>query len=212
VPSVVFTPGSYAVPLNRPDVAPFGGGYDPVEPAVSVNRTDPGNVAISSQNWIQVSTNGGATFPAAARFYPPPEATEYFGDTTTAFDADGRLYWANLLQLGDLRHVYVTQVDPITAAPIGTLAFVPVPPGLPKDDKSFLAADTDLAGISPYRNNLYVAFSRLVPLAPTGQWRAFFARSTNQARSWTNVRQLSTDAEGLAWGYGEAMTSTKPRK
>jgi hypothetical protein len=66
------------------------------------------------------------------------------------------------------------------------------------DDKEFLLADIDPAGISPYRNNLYVAFSRYV--YQDDQWHAFFARSTDQAGSWTNVRQLSSGAEGLAFG------------
>src|SRR5262249_23227674 len=67
--SAQFTPAPYAVPANRPDtplthISPA----TPVEPYLSVNPADPGDIAVSSQNGIRVSTTAGGSFISATRF------------------------------------------------------------------------------------------------------------------------------------------------
>jgi hypothetical protein len=50
--TVQFTPNSYVLPANRPDVplgtisGNFGG--SPIEPMLVINHSDPGNIAVSS--------------------------------------------------------------------------------------------------------------------------------------------------------------------
>src|SRR6516162_1079349 len=81
LPSVQFTPAPYAVPANRPDtpltsISQFNG---TVEPYVSVNPADRGEIAVSSQSGIRVSTSAGGTFPGGTRF---PGSN---GDTVTTY-------------------------------------------------------------------------------------------------------------------------------
>src|SRR5690348_12150190 len=58
LPSVQFTPGPYAVPGNRPDTALTQlSAARLVEPYLSVNPTDPANIAVSAQKYLGVSTN-----------------------------------------------------------------------------------------------------------------------------------------------------------
>ena len=59
LPSVVFTPDSYAVPSNRADI-PLGVAGFPQEPQVTMNPHDPTQLAVSSQNFIKVSTDDAA--------------------------------------------------------------------------------------------------------------------------------------------------------
>src|SRR5262249_13535344 len=68
--SVQFTPAPYAVPANRPDTPltrfqPYGGF---VEPYLSVNPADPGDIAVSSADGIRVSTTAGGSFTGTTRF------------------------------------------------------------------------------------------------------------------------------------------------
>src|SRR5262249_51365882 len=90
--SVQFTAAPYAIPAHQPEVAlgTFSGDA-PVEPAFSLSPTDPGNVAVSSQKGIRVSTNDGGTFTGNTSF---PGGTG--GDTSTVYDSAGRLFWVNL--------------------------------------------------------------------------------------------------------------------
>src|SRR5262245_41049055 len=58
-PAVTFTASPFTLTEVNGEATPglfFGG---PIEPTVSVNPKDPGNVVISSQDGLQVSTNGG---------------------------------------------------------------------------------------------------------------------------------------------------------
>jgi hypothetical protein len=65
--SVQFTPAPYAVPGSRPDTPLTRmGSFGPVEPNVSLNTQDPGQVAVSSQNAIRVTTNDGGNFTNVA--------------------------------------------------------------------------------------------------------------------------------------------------
>src|SRR5260221_4789631 len=76
--SVQFSPGPYLVPLvNRADVFPGNTFGNPIEPFISLNPTDPGNLTVSSQNGLQVTGHvpfnaGGPTnfTPASPTGYP----------------------------------------------------------------------------------------------------------------------------------------------
>src|SRR6516164_8033882 len=61
--SVQFTPAPYAVPANRPDTPLTRiSALHPVEPYLSVNPADPGDIAVSSHSGIRVSTSAGGSF------------------------------------------------------------------------------------------------------------------------------------------------------
>jgi hypothetical protein len=88
--SVQFTPAPYAVPGSRPDTPLTAMGTisgTPVEPYVSLNNQDPGQVAVSSQNGVRVTTNDGGNFSNVAAFPVSPSE-----DTSTTYDGAGRLF------------------------------------------------------------------------------------------------------------------------
>lgn len=204
--SVVYMPGPLAAPaVNRNDLmlGQFGG-IPPIEPALTVNPTDPANIALSSQVGLRLTNDAVGTLSPQPMLFPAPQGTRRDGDTSTAFDADGNLFWSNLAiflppQAGR-RDVAAVQVDPHTGR-MGPAFLVPNPQGR-VNDKEFLAADANLFGRSRFRNNLYVAFSQFNPT--TKQFELFFSRSTPPAprgnRVWQAPIQLSVAAEGFAWG------------
>src|SRR6266540_454648 len=175
--SVDFVAGTPVAPaVNRTDVG-LGIVNDPVEPAVSINNTDPGNVIVSSHSQLQATFNEGLSFTSTATFPNVPGQTQNQGDTDTAFDSQGRLFWVNLVRFSATQRDVV--VSPVNLNPPNTVTLgVParVPNGNFIDDKPFLAADANPN--SPFADNLYVAFARIGQAVPN-QWSIYFSRSTD---------------------------------
>jgi hypothetical protein len=90
--SVQFTPGPYAVPGSRPDTPLTQiSNFRPVEPYLSINDQDPGQVAVSSHNGVRVTSNDGGSFSNVGTF---PGSTgggsvggEAFGDSAILREA-----------------------------------------------------------------------------------------------------------------------------
>jgi hypothetical protein len=191
--AVNFVAGTLTTPTNRPDVA-LGHFNQLEEPNLTVNnRVDPGNIAISSQSVILVSSDFFANFRTAT--YPNSR-----GDTWADFDSQGRLFWTNLD--ATTGGVGVTQVD-LTGVPVpGVSVVVQIPPLVPgdsglnqTDDRQALTADDNPN--SPYRDNIYVDWTRFGTRGITASGdrlgtEVFVGSSNNQgqANSWT-VRQVS---------------------
>src|SRR6516225_166150 len=138
LPSVQFTPAPYAVPGNRPDTA-LGriSGVTatlPVEPYLSVNPADPGDIAVSSQNGIRVSTTAGGSFTSAVQFQGFLGGG---GDTSTTYDSAGRLFWVNLSAA--IPTMSIAHLDPATGGIIST-HLVDQAPSVFVDDKDFITA------------------------------------------------------------------------
>jgi hypothetical protein len=174
------------MPANRPDV-PLGAisgnfGESPIEPMLVVNSTEPGNIAVSSEEGLRLTTNAGASFSSPVLFKPPPGATRG-DDTDLQFDGQGRLFWSNRVGASG-SGVAVSQIDPATGASIRSTL---VSRGS-NDDKPFMAIDTNPA--SPFFNNIYVVWSRI----GGGTSQIFFSRSTDQAVTWSKPFQVSDPA------------------
>jgi hypothetical protein len=154
LPSVQFTPAPYAVPGNRPDTALTLNSNPNVEPYLSVNPADPGNIAVSSQGGIRISTDAAGSFTAATGRF----GLNGGGDTSTTYDSAGRLFWVNLTTslTTRLSGVSIDQVDPMTGDIISQHLVDQVPDGSFNDDKDFIAVD-------PSNNNLYVIWTRFGP-------------------------------------------------
>jgi hypothetical protein len=190
--AVTFTAGAYAQPANRADliIAPFPGSFP--ESVAKINPTDAANIAIGVGASWGFSTNGVAGLSTLTGPIVPPVPPGFVntgGDPDLAFDAQGRLYFGHLV-IGSgagSRRVAVEQWNPKTGAIIGAPSVIPSTPGQSNDDKPFLAADANAN--SPHANNLYVVWDRF-GVTP-GQWEVYFARSTDQGQTWTNVQQLS---------------------
>jgi hypothetical protein len=179
LPSVQFTPAAYTVPAHPSDQAlgNFSGGFAPVEPTLSVNALDPGQINVSSQAGLRASTSAGGTFTSPAFF-----SGSGGGDTSTAYDGAGRLFWVNLGGPG----ILISQVNPTTGAVIPGTTFT-VDSG--SDDKEFLAAD-------PRTNNLYVAWTRF---SDTGGTFVDIRRSTNQGQTWSPLVEVDNGFDGFTW-------------
>jgi len=194
------------------------------EPAVAVNPLNPATIVASQFNATTTSTNGGATFappvagtvpPAQAAMSPPYAAA---GDPSLAFDSAGRLFWAHLTtqdlngnNLVDRTEDLSVVVQPVT--PVGTA--VDLTPGVQHDDKPWIAADSN--PLSPFHDNLYVVWSRLVFNATTGREdlaSVQFSRSTDQGVTWSAPTQLNANTEGYVWpsevAVGANATSGSP--
>jgi hypothetical protein len=181
--TVQFTPNSYVLPANRPGV-PLGTisghfGESPIEPMLVVNSTEPGNLAVSSEEGVRLTTNAGATFSPPAFFKPPQGATRG-DDSDLQFDGQGRLFWSNRVGASG-SGIAVSQIDPATGADIRSTL---VTRGS-NDDKPFMAIDTNPS--SPFFNNIYIVWTRI----GGGTSQIFFSRSTDQAVTWSTPRQLS---------------------
>ncbi len=175
VPSVQFTPAPYAVPANRPDT-PLGTltYARPVEPYLSVNPADPGDIAVSSHNGMRVSTAAGASFTGGLGF--PLRGRS--GDTSTTYDSAGRLFWVNVTSPGGLtdNSITIDQIDPSTGTLISQYFVDQVPDSSYTDDKDFIAAD-------PSNNNLYVIWTRF---GPGGSNHVLMRYSSDQGVSWSD--------------------------
>jgi hypothetical protein len=171
------------VPANRPDTSLANvGGIAPVEPYVSVNAADPGDIAISQGNGIRISTTAGGSFTRATAF---PGNT--VGDTATTYDSAGRLFWVNILagQVG----ISIAQVDPTNAGILSTHIVDQVPDSSFQDDKDFIAAD-------PSNNNLYVIWTRF---AADHNNHVLMRVSSDQGVSWSVPVQVDNGSDNFAW-------------
>jgi hypothetical protein len=195
LPSVQFTPAAYATPphLSQVPLSSIGNAA-PVEPALSVNPADPTQLAVSSQEGIRVSTNAGGGFTGTS-YYP----TAGSGDTTTAYDSAGRLFWVSLSSVG----ISITQVNPTTGAIVPNTTFTVDNHGS-HDDKPFMCIDT--SPTSPYRDSIYVVWTWFGGVSGTQVW---VAHSRDQGHTWSPPFQVSTTDpnEGFVW---PATVATAP--
>jgi hypothetical protein len=189
LPSVQFTPAPYAMPANQPDTAltaMSGGGN--VEPYLSVNPADPGNIAVSSQNGIRVSTNAAGGFTPVTQF----PGSLPGGDTSTTFDSAGRLFWVNITSSGGLtaNNVTIAQVDPNTGGVISKHLVDQVPDGTFQDDKEWIAAD-------PTDDNLYVIWTRFGP-GGNNSTHILMRYSSDHGASWSDPVQVDNGSDNFA--------------
>jgi hypothetical protein len=180
--SVQFTPAPYAVPANRPDTPLTRiSALHPVEPYLSVNPADPGDIAVSSHSGIRVSTSAGGSFTGNTIFPVTSGGT----DTSTTYDSAGRLFWVTLTNPGGLWGISIAQVDPTTGGILNTHVVDQVPDSSFSDDKDFVAAD-------PSNNNLYVIWTRY---GPGNNPHIMMRYSSNQGVSWSAPVQVDNGSD-----------------
>lgn len=211
--SVDFLPGPLMAPaVNRTDQQ-LGTGFGAVvESVLAVNNTDPGNIAIASQNTIVISTNAGGSFSAKTGFVSPPGTVQFNGDSGLAFDAQGRLFWSTLKGLvaddpntqqneadADVAVSQVNPSGPNIGKPVSTnplSSYFVFNDSDQADDKDFIAADAN--PLSPHANNLYVVWTK--NSGGSGIYGVYVSRSLDQGKTWlTPPVRVSTDAEGTVW-------------
>ena len=197
--SVTFTPGPYTVPANNTDIPPHASAnitFSPIEPQISVNPANPGQIFFTDQYQSTASTNAGGSFQPLRNF----PLARFGGDTSTVYDAQGNLYWVNIDANNNLPPTIV-QVNPVTGTFIGIPHAIDAPPVVggvqTGDDKPFLATDG---------TNLYVAFGRSSTVGG-GIWSIMLSRSINQGVSWSTPVQVSVAGEGYVWPSSVAVAS-----
>jgi hypothetical protein len=166
------------------------------ESTVTIDPTNPANVAYASLWELRVSTDSGWTFgPPVASVMPP---THYAaGDPSIAFDSSGRLFWSYLgMRIdGGGTDIFIAQCDPTTGV---------VMPGYPVNvsaqagrtgctDKEWLAADCWPG--SPYADRLYIAWTNLnnCNLVLDDQLVTY---SSDHGLTWAPMRNLTTAQSG----------------
>ncbi len=188
VPTIQYTPGPLGVPVNhQPDVAigPIGN-PGVTEPLVSINTTNPANIAVSAQFSLRMTSNAGATFTATTGYVNSGGGSSN-GDTATVFDNQGRLFWSNLNATSG--GIDFEQVNPTTGAIIAGPFVVTSPTAPTNDDKQFLAVDLS-------NNDLYLAWTRF----PSGGGsQVLLSRSTDQGQNWSAPITVSGAGEGFVW-------------
>ncbi len=187
--------------LAAQDVQTGLGGNEPTSAAV--NPRSPNVVAVARGLTVAISTDFGRTFPTTANMpqNPPVYGTiatwGFCGDASVTFDSQGRLFMAYLLCGNDATPTrvdissFVQQVNPTTGALVG-LPIEATGGALNNDDKEWIVADANLD--SPFRDNLYLIWSRLE--SPS---QVMFSRSTNSGANWSAPQQLDAGGEGFVW-------------
>lgn len=187
------------------DVQTGLGGNEPTTAAV--DPRSPNVVAVARGLTVAISNDFGRTFPITATMpqaapNPPLYGTiatwNFCGDPSVAFDSQGQLFMTYLLcgnNAGGTRvdiSSFVQQVNPATGALIGNPVEVTGAGQLNNDDKEWIAADASLD--SPFRDNLYVVWTRLG--SPS---QVMFSRSTDGGLNWSAPTQISGAGEGFVW-------------
>lgn len=186
------------------------------EPTVAVNPLDPSNIVAASAFSLRVSTNNGGIFSGPFPAVVPPTHT-LSGDSSLAFDSQGRLFWTYLGCLlasvcsgasgaNPRFDIFIAGVNPVTGAILaGYPVNVTAAAGFPAttvgnvNDKEWLAADR-FPG-SPFQDRLYVVWTRF---AATGTI-VHTTFSMNQGLNWSAALSVSAAAEGFVWPSHNAV-------
>jgi hypothetical protein len=166
------------------------------EPTIAVDPNNPRTIAVAQFTTIQVSFDGGATFPATVA----APATNPGGDPSLAVDSQGRLFLTYLCSPGGGRDVCISGY----ACNAGTSSCALLPGSWPVNvavaagiggnnaDKEWLAADANAA--SAFASRLYVVWTRL----DTNPW-SLWATWSDGGQVWSAAQQLSANDEGTVW-------------
>jgi len=196
--------------LAATDVSTGLGGNEPTTAAV--NPLSPNMIAVARGLSVAISTDFGVTFPTTVPMpntAPNPPIPAGFvgvvawqgcGDPSVTFDSQGQLFMSYLLCGLDNAvpanilgyAVFVQQVNAATGATVGNPVLVSGNAAINFDDKEWIVADA--TPDSPFQDNLYVVWTRLV--AP---WQVMFSRSTDGGANWSAPTQISAGGEGNVW-------------
>ena len=184
------------------DVRTGLGGNEPTTAAV--NPLSPNVVAVARGLTVAISNDFGVTFPTTVTattnvpVYGTIATWGACGDPSVTFDSQGRLFFTYLLCGNDNAvpanrvdiSVFVQQINATTGATVGNP--IEVSGGaLNFDDKEWIVADNNPG--SPFRDNLYVIWTRL-----DGPSQVMFTRSTNGGATWSAPTAIDA-GEGFVW-------------
>ncbi|MBX7210849.1 MAG: glycoside hydrolase [Verrucomicrobiaceae bacterium] len=174
------------------------------EPTIAIDPHNPQRIAVATYLGIRVSTDGGTSFqPRVNVTAPVGYSTGSGGDSSLAYDSQGRLFWTFLLRETSTGgfDVFIAQCNPTTGAilagypyNLSSLAGVPNDGGTTHShDKEWLAADATTT--SPFRDSLYVSWTDFQPSGTV----IYTTTSTDQGVTWSAAVTLSGAGEGFVW-------------
>jgi len=224
-PSAATRKGSVAPADKEPVTAPEGthgvqGGVDVQlggtnEPAITVNPLNGNNIVMTSLFSLRVSTNNGGAF-SATTFAAVPATHNLCGDSSVAFDSQGRLFWTYLGCLAGTNRadIFIAQVNPATGAILaGYPVNVTASPGvnLPtasgfSHDKQWLAADHVPGSASPFPDRLYIVWTQFPGGGAVGT-TMLTTFSSDQGQNWSAPVALSAAGEGFVWPSHNAVAA-----
>lgn len=196
----------------------FEGGVDLAlggtnEPAITVNPLNGNNIVMTSLFQLRVSTNNGGSFTAAT-FASLPGTHGLCGDSTVAFDSQGRLFWTYLGCLSGTNRadVFIAQVNPATGAILaGYPVNVTASPGVNRPttsgfshDKQWIAVDHVPGSASPFTNRIHLVWTQFPGGGAVGT-TILTSFSTDQGLNWSPAVALSVPAEGFVWPSHNAV-------
>ena len=141
------------VATNRVDQA-LGLSHPSTQPALALDPSDPGNLAISNESELIVSSNAGNTFNPASDFQSLiGDGFTAEGNSDLVYTADGELKWTSIRENS-------TGLQQIGVATRGTGTSLSIlPSGSASIARPMVVADTNLATDSTFSGRQYVSFT-----------------------------------------------------
>jgi hypothetical protein len=191
-------PGPVTPPVSNP-VIPGGGSV--IQPVIVSSLYNPSDVALASQNGLQVSTNDGASWSTSIAF---PASASSSGDSALTYDKNGQLYWANLSST--TRGISIVVVNPSTGATIAGPYSVDTPGAGFTDVQEFLTADQTSPGSAS--NNLVLVWTQL---GPSGSSKVLISVSANEGKTWSSPTTVAASSGGSPPEYFYGVTASVAR-
>lgn len=179
---------------------------------VASGVNEPHNAAVNPRKPSQVVVMVGCTVFIDNNFgrdgFPITRSSTLtcFGDPSIAFDSQGRLFVTHLspnLNAGAPARFGVGVARITDTTTTGNQTYTPTQVSADSDnnhDKQWLVADANPR--SPYADNLYIVWTRLV-----GASRVMFSRSTDSGATWSTPAEVSAAGEGFVWPAHLAVAS-----
>jgi hypothetical protein len=210
--TTLYTPGTPTTPTHRPDqpqgpigtiptIPPNNTVPSAVEPTIASSSFNSLDLALASQNGVQVSTNDGATWSAVTTF----PISSSGGDSSLVYDKNGNLYWSNLNSATNStapRGISLVQLDPTSGAVVAGPFTVDAPGAGLTDTGAHLAADSPNG--NPQNKSLFMVW---VQLGASNATQVLLSSSTNNGATWSTPVVVATGtASGAGLGYLSGAT------
>ncbi len=186
------TPTPSPTPTPTPTFPSIPGGNSLVQPAIAASVYNPADLAVASQNKLEISTNDGVSWGTVDTF---PTASS--GDSSLVYDNDGQLFWTNLNAATG--GISIVELNPSTGATAAGPFTIDTPGSQSTDVQQDLAADNPG---NPQSNNLYEVWTQL---GPGGSSEILLSLSTNLGKTW--LAPVTVAASSSTYLYGATVTA-----
>ncbi len=171
------------------------------EPSVKISRKNPNRVVVAWRDFREgaepavrrvgysYSSDGGTTW-SEGKLLPPVPTAPLATDPAVTTDTQGNFYVATLLLNDTTGYGEVWVYKSTNEGETFDKTYM-VSGGTYKEDKEYIATDLSLS--SPYVDNLYVSWTRIMDTTGTFIRDILFSKSTDGGESWSSPLKLSTE-------------------